>query len=368
MDKMAARGFLSPVLRLKIKPGKSMKNLLFIMLSCFLTNSFALTKNLTTPIIKPDHLNVGDTVGLISSASRVPENQQIQLAKERLEALGLKVQMGKYVYGQKGYFSATDEQRAADLNDMFSNPEIKGIIELRGGWGTDRILHLINYQTIQMHPKILVGFSDITALLLAIHAKTGLITFHGPLAIKPWPDFTVQYFKRVLFDGSKVIYQNPHEVDKSIDIIQTADRIQTITPGKAVGRLLGGNLTVLTSMLGSSYLPQWQGSILFVEDVGEDIYKIDRMLTQLEMAGVLKQISGFVFGKCTGCKPSSALNPYASFELMQILEQHIKPLRIPSYFGAMIGHEPKIFTLGEGSLVEMNAETGTLTLLEIPVK
>jgi muramoyltetrapeptide carboxypeptidase len=315
----------------------------------------------TPKLIKPSHLQPGDTVALISSAFRVPEDQEIQFATERMQALGLKVKYGKYIFNRDGYFAGTDADRAADINTMFKDPTVKAIIELRGGWGSNRILPYIDYQAIKQHPKIIMGFSDITSLLLAIHAKTGLVTFHGPLAIEPWPAFTVQYVKSILFNGEKTVLQNPAEPED--DLIQTQNRIQTITPGKATGPLLGGNLTVLTSMLGSKYLPNFKGAILFVEDVDENVYQVDRMLTQLQLAGVLNHIAGFIFGQCTQCTVGDGTTNYGSLTLMQVLKQHIQPLHIPAYYGAMIGHDPKNFTLPEGSQVQMDADKGTITLL-----
>ena len=150
--------------------------------------------------IKPPALHTGDTVGLVSSASRAFPNEQIKESIERLQALGLKVVLGQSVYQQNGYFAGSDQQRAADINQMFANPKVKGIFEVRGGWGSSRILPYLNYKLIQQHPKVFIGFSDITALLLAIHKKTGLVTFHGTLGVEPWPAFTVNYMKKVLFE------------------------------------------------------------------------------------------------------------------------------------------------------------------------
>lgn len=321
----------------------------------------------TNTLLSPPSLNAGDTVGLISSGFRVPEDQQIQFASERLQTLGLKVKYGRSVFHRDGYFAGRNEERAADINEMFADPQVKAIFELRGGWGSNLLLNKINYQLIKQHPKIIIGYSDITSLLLAIHAKTGLVTFHGPLVFDPMPAFTTQYLKDVLFTGKAVVFQNP--VDSSEDdLIHTENRIQLINGGTATGPLLGGNLTTLTSMLGSPYLPNFKGSILFVEDVGENVYQIDRMLTQLKMAGILNQISGVVFGTFKDCAVGSGTTSYGSLTLKEVLDRHIKPLHIPAWYGAMIGHETKIFTLPEGTPVTINADQGTITMLEPGVK
>ena len=317
-------------------------------------------------VIKPAALKPGDTVGLIASAFSVDEDVNIQYAIERMHALGLNVKLGKAIYAHHGYFAGTDLERAADINNMFADKTVKAIIELRGDWGTDRLLHLLDYEQIKKHPKIIMGYSDITSLLLAIYAKTGLITFHGPLAASAWPKFTVDYVKKILFNDQVTVLQNPI-LPPTNDLIQTQYRIQTISGGKARGQLLGGNLTVLTSMLGSNFLPKWNNSILFIEDVGEDIYRIDRLLTQLKLAGVLDQIKGFIFGVCTGCNPSRSTS-YHSFTLMQVLKHHIEPLHIPAWYGAMIGHQAEIFTMPEGIKIEIDADKGTIKMLEPAVK
>ncbi|KPJ68194.1 MAG: hypothetical protein AMJ43_01100 [Coxiella sp. DG_40] len=320
-----------------------------------------------TKNIIPAGLNPGDTVGLISSASRADQNQDIDFAKERLEKLGLKVVFGNHIYARDAYFAGTDKDRADDLNQMFANNKIKAIIEIRGGYGCAGILPLINYKLIKKHPKILMGFSDVTALLLAIHKETGLITFHGPLAIEPWPQFTVDYIKKVLFDGVAVTFENPtDELDPSQDIIQTQDRIQVINGGSAEGELIGGNLTILVSLLGTKYEPDWKNKILFVEDIGIKNYQIDRMLSQLQLAGVFKQIKGFIFGECTKCEVSDG--SYGALTIQQILERYIKPAGIPSFMGAAFGHDPNNFTLPEGIMVTMNANDGTIKMLEPAVK
>lgn len=314
-------------------------------------------------LIKPPHLNPGDTVGLISSGFRVPEDIQIQYATERLQALGLKVKLGQTVFQRDGYCAGCSAERAADLNQMFKDPEIKAIFELRGGWGSNQILDKIDYRLIKQHPKILMGYSDITSLLLAIQAKTGLVTFHGPLFFDAIPAFSAQYLKDVLFAGKAEVFKNPVDASED-DLTHTENRIQTITGGTATGRFLGGNLTTLTSMLGSNYLPHFKGAILFVEDVGENVYQIDRMLTQLQMAGVLSQISGFVFGTCKDCSVGEGTTTYGSLTLMQVLNRHLKPLHIPAWYGAMIGHDSKVFTVPEGTPVRINADEGTITMLE----
>ena len=213
---------------------------------------------------------------------------------------------------------------------------------------------------------MLIGYSDITALLLAVHAKTGIITFHGPIGLGRWDPYSLDYYKRVLFNGEPVTYSNKQGISSDRNALtQVEFRTRTITPGKARGRLLGGNLTVLTTILGSPYLPDWDNAILFCEDVREDLYRVDRMLTQLKLAGVLGKIKGFVFGGCSECGPGDG--NYGALTLEEIFADHIKPLGVPAWSGAMIGHAQPQWTVPEGAQVEIDAAAGTIALLESPV-
>lgn len=332
---------------------------------CPFTNETALT---STEELIPARLKAGDTVGLISTGFRVNEPEAMKFAIERLEGLGLKVKLGKFVWGNEAYFPAKDEERTNDINQMFADPEVKAIFELRGGWGSNRVLPYLNYNLIKNNPKILIGFSDITSLLLAIHAKTRLVTFYGTMGKLPWPEFTVNYLKAVLFEGEKTTFENLHEADIKKDIIQTKYRIHTITPGVAQGKLIGGNLTLITSLLGTQYLPDFKGAILFIEDINIDYYAFDRMMSQLQLSGVLNQISGFIFGQCEGCGVNNSLGNLGSYSLGEILNHYIKSLGIPAWYGSMIGHGAEMFTLPEGVIVKINAELGTITLLHAAVK
>lgn len=308
--------------------------------------------NIPQKVIKPAQLHPGDTIGLISPASIVGDDEAYDHVAETIQQLGYEVKEGKHARDKFGYFAGTDKQRAADVNAMFADDSVDAIMPFRGGWGSSRILDYLDYELIQSHPKILVGFSDITALLLAIYAKTGLVTFHGPVAKSIWTEYTIDHFKEVLSS----LDPGPISARKSKQY-EDYDQFRTFRPGQATGRLLGGNLSVLTGIIGSEYLPDWSGSILFLEDVGEDVYRIDRMLTQLQLSGVLDQISGFVFGQCTNCDYSKT----EGFTLNQILEQHIRPLGIPAFSGALFGHIDHMITLPVGLPATIEADTGTIT-------
>ncbi|HEY9634679.1 MAG TPA: LD-carboxypeptidase [Coleofasciculaceae cyanobacterium] len=315
-------------------------------------------------ILKPPRLKVGDTVGLISPAGYI-DRKDIEDIKQDLAKLGLKVKLGAHALKRYGYLAGSDANRAADLNAMFADSSVQAILPMKGGWGCNRILPLLDYSLIRSHPKIIIGLSDITSLLVGIYAKSGLVTFHGPTGQSSWNPFTVDYVKRVLFKGEVFTLQN----------IKTNDspqyRVETITAGKARGKLVGGNLSVLSAMVGSAYLPAWKDTILFLEDIGEEVYRIDRMLTQLKLAGILGQVAGFVFGQCTDCdritKESSQKDGEESLTLAQVLSDHIRPLGIPAWNGSMIGHIKNKFTIPIGADVEIDASKGTIQLLESAV-
>jgi muramoyltetrapeptide carboxypeptidase len=311
-------------------------------------------------LVRPKRLRPGDVVGLIDPASATWEPVDVDIVEESLAALGLKAKRGPNLLNRRGYFAGTDEQRAADINAMFADREVKAIQCVRGGWGSARLLPLLDWASLARSPKILLGYSDITALLLSLHAKTGLVTFHGPVGVSPWNPFNVGWFKRVLLEGEAVTFSNLKEVGEDA-LTQIENRIQTITPGTARGRLLGGNLTVLTAIIGSGYLPAWDGSVLFIEDVQEAPYRIDRMLTQLKLAGILQKARAVIFGNCTKCDPGEG---FGSLTITDVLRDHLAPLGVPAWRGAMIGHIERQFTLPIGVEVEVDATAGTIKMLE----
>ncbi len=314
-------------------------------------------------IVKARRLRSGDTVVLVNPAGATFSRMDADVAAEHLQSLGLKVRQGSHLFDRRGYLAGSDADRAADVNAQFADDGVAGIIALRGGWGCARILGLVDYDLIRRQPKVFLGFSDITALHMAIHSQTGLVTFHGPVGSSNWTPFTTGYVRRLLLEGQTPVLSNP--APGSLQLAPARHRVRTIRPGRARGPLLGGNLTVLCAIMGSSYVPDWDGVILFLEDVGEEIYRIDRMLTQLKLAGVLDRISGVVFGHCTDCGPGSG---FGSLTLDEVLDDHLLPLEIPAWRGAMIGHIDDQFTLPQGVQAEIDAGPGTIRLLEPAVR
>jgi muramoyltetrapeptide carboxypeptidase len=311
------------------------------------------------PVLKPPRLRAGDTVGLVNPAGATFERSDLDPVHESLAALGLRYKEAPHLLDRYGYLAGTDKDRASDLNAMFADPEVQAIMAVRGGWGCARILPLIDYSIVRAHPKILIGYSDVTALLLGLFAQCGLVTFHGPVGTSTWNRFSVDYFRRVLFDGESVTFQNPNVLGDSL--VQTRDRIDVIRPGTAEGWLYGGNLSVLSAIVGSPYYPRRPGGILFLEDDGEKIYRMDRAITQLALAGILKDLHGFVFGKCTGCGPGEG---FGSLTLGEVIRGHIGPLGIPAWIGAMVGHIENKWTLPVGTGVRIDAGAGTVAMTE----
>lgn len=307
----------------------------------------------------PMALNPGDTVALVSPSSATAERLDLLLAQEVMQALGFTVKTGAHYASRRGHLAGTDTERAGDLNAMFADKQVKAIVCVRGGSGAARLLPLLDYDAIRANPKVLLGYSDITALHCAMHSQTGLVTFHGPIGAGSWNRFNVDQFRRMFFERELMEYRNV--VDAGDELVPRKNRTLTITGGKARGELVGGNLSVLVGLAGSPYLPDFAGRILFLEDVDEAPYRIDRMLTTLKLMGALDAIAGFIFGKCTDCDPGEG---YGSLTLDQIFDHHIKPLGIPAYRGAMIGHIREQFILPVGGKVELDADAGSFRMLE----
>lgn len=315
-------------------------------------------------IIKPSKLYSGAGVGLISPAGAVFLRNDLNIVLDAVKALGLVPYLAPHLMDRYGYLAGKDQDRANDVNQFFADPKIKILLPLQGGWGCSRMLPYLDYNLIGQNPKIIIGFSDVTALILAIYTQTGLVTFHGPNGLTAWRDDQTKSFRDVLFLGEKVTYQNQPASEDSDRLMQVKNRIQTITPGTATGKLIGGNLTLLSSLVGTPYFPNVEGAILFVEDVGEQIYRIDRLMTHLKLAGVFEKLSGFIFGQCTRCSPDG---DYASLTLEEVLWDHIQPLKIPAWYGAIIGHIEPVLTFPIGINVEIDATTGTIRMLESAV-
>ena len=319
-----------------------------------------------TPI-KPRRLRAGDTLALVAPASPKNEDEEVRAAIETVESLGFRVKEGEHLYARHGYLAGTDRQRAADLNAAFGDENVDGIISMCGGYGSPRLLPYLDYDLIRANPKALLGYSDITALLNGIHQRTGLVTFHGPIASQSFTPYTLNAFQQVLQQGaSDILLGAPPPFERQPGAVERQNRLTRLVAGRAQGRLVGGNLSLMAALCGTPYMPALDGKILFLEDVGEATYRLDRMLTQLWLTGSLAGCAGLVFGKFTDCSTSASWAKQLSVE--EVLVERCQELGIPALRGLMIGHVPDQATLPIGCLAALDVEAGSLRLLEPAVQ
>ncbi len=311
------------------------------------------------PLLRARRLQPGDTIALINPSSAIYEREPYEIAAESLRALGFKIREAPHLRARYGQFGGTDAQRAADVNAMFADPGVQGLLAVTGGSGGTRMMPLVDYEAIRRSPKFFGGFSDLTALINAIHARTGLVTFHAPMGASEWNAFSVNILRAMVIDGQALTLRNPQ--DRVDALVNKADRITTLRGGRASGPMLGGNLAVLAAMIGSKFLPSFDGAILFLEDVNEFIYRVDRMLSTLRNAGVFDRLAGVVLGAFTNCGPGD--DNFGTLTLDEVFDDYFKGLGLPVYRGAMIGHIKRKFTVPIGLPVEMDADAGTLRLL-----
>jgi muramoyltetrapeptide carboxypeptidase len=312
--------------------------------------------------IKPRALKPGDTVGLITPATYVSDPDRIALAERTVRYFDLKLKMGRNVGKRTGYLGGTPEERVADLHDMFRDPDVKAVFCIRGGYGSTHLLDLIDYELIRRNPKIFLGYSDVTSLHLAIHKRTGLVTFHGPVVLSRFTEFTQKHFRAALFDPKPLgKLTNPPDNDP----LRPAHTLRIVRPGKARGRLIGGNLSLIAATMGTPYEIDTKDAILFIEDVGEQPYEMDRMLTQLRLAGKLQAASGVIFGECSECAPRDFKPSFEStLSLGEVVDNIFGQLRIPVLSGMTVGHTTDQLTLPIGVMASLDADRGELTIEE----
>lgn len=322
--------------------------------------------------IKPARLKEGDTIGLITPSHYITE-ENLRESVENLATLGFRVKYTENMLVRKGYLGGTDQQRADDINRMFADEGIAGIMCARGGYGTTRLLPYLDYNVIRNNPKVLIGYSDITGLLYGLYSQTGLIGFHGPMGTSDYNDFTTKYFREIVMEPqNKLVYQNPEVItgdelvpsylqDAEDTTISSAELI-TLAPGTAEGTLVGGNLSLVAAMCGTPYDVDMRDKIVFLEDVGESPYRIDRMLTQLLLDPTkLPVAKGVVLGLFTDCE---AEDEETSFSLAQVLYDRLTSLGIPVLYGLMFGHIQRNATIPFGVRAQLDATGKILTLLE----
>jgi muramoyltetrapeptide carboxypeptidase len=316
-------------------------------------------------LLKPERLRFGDTVGIVAPASAPPDPETIDRSVAALQKPGFRVQLAQHARKRFGFLAGSDRERAGDLMRMFADPKVKAILCVRGGYGTARLLQLLDYQTIRQNPKILVGHSDITSLHCALLTKASLVSFHGPMlapdfAAKKTPAFTMQSFLRTVMEPSP-----PGSIRRGCE----KQTVSVLRGGAAAGQLVGGNLSVLCTTLGTAYQPALRGRILFLEDVDEPPYKFDRLLTHLLNAGLLQQVAGVAVGVNRHCKdPRAGRTKEYRQTLDDVLKERLLPLGVPVLTGLPFGHLTHNATLPIGVRATLDAQNGDLLIADSAVK
>ena len=321
-------------------------------------------------LIKPAALKPGDLVGLIAP-SGVMDDATIEKSVNNLESFGFRVKVSDNIRAARGGYAGTVAQRLSDLHGMFQDRDIKAIWAARGGSGCTALLPQIQYDLIRRNPKIFVGYSDITALHLAIYRHAGLVTFHGPVAPSTPTDYAVTQMQAVLMNPrpqTEIVMSIENE-RKAAE--QPEFQLRTFRHGVAAGRLIGGNLSVLTALIGTPFSAEIERHLIFLEDVHEPPYRIDRLLTQLQQSvgkrgerDGLKRAAGIMLGVFSRISPTDGGR---SLTLTEVLDDHFGELPIPAVYGYSFGHIPDQFTIPIGINARLDTASQTLTLLEAAV-
>jgi muramoyltetrapeptide carboxypeptidase len=313
--------------------------------------------------IRPPALKAGDTIAFVAPAAP-GELAPLRAYAKHLEDAGYKVLIPKDIERKVGYLAGTDEQRAAELNAMIRDPSVKAIFPCRGGYGLTRILDRIDYPALRKNPKIITGYSDLTALHLAVARKARVVTFHSPMPMHSlWQADKERYaFAARSFD--RAVFASQYKKGQEGYVIAVPDDVKPVKliAGKAQGRLLGGNLSLICATLGTPYAIEPKGAILFVEDVNEAPYRVDRLLSQLRLAGVLDSVAGVVVGNF------SAKNAAEAQDIQRVLRDYFESMKVPVLMNFPVGHISQNATLPHGALVELDADKATLRVLEDPVE
>ena len=310
--------------------------------------------------IKPKKLIKGDLIGIISPASSPDDLTLIESGVEYIERLGYQTILGTNVGKSRGYLAGTDKERVEDIHQMFNNKNVKAIFCLRGGYGAFRLLDKIDYQLIRNNPKIFVGFSEITALQMAFLQKANLITFAGPMVVQNFSKVISRYseenFWRMITSSS-----TPGKLK-----LPNLDKLPSLNLGIASGRIVGGNLAVVVSLLGTKYLPDLNNKILFLEDISEPPYKIDRMINQLRLNKVFKKIQGIILGGFIDCNEPDKNKKTLTLE--EIWSDYFSSINIPVIHSFPHGHIKDLVTMPIGSKIKLNATKGLVEFAESGVR
>ena len=309
------------------------------------------------PRIRPKRLNKGDLIGLVTPGSSVSEEELAECIS-KLEGQGFRTTYNDTVLSEYGYFAGPDQERAEELMEMFAREDVDAIWCVRGGYGSIRILDLLDYEVIRHNPKVLIGYSDITAILTAIYQKSGLVTYHGPVGTSDFNGFSRKSIRKVLMYPGET-YKFPYKREKETGENPEFDRY-TISGGEAEGELIGGNVSVLDSIIGTRFEPDFENKLVYLEDVGEKTYRVDKMIFHLLSGTNLKQAAGIVMGIFSDCN----VNEAPSLSLRTALDDLLKPLGIPVSYGLSFGHIKRMVTIPTGIRAIMDADKNTFRLLE----
>lgn len=320
--------------------------------------------------MRPNALKPGDTIAFVAPSHPRTE-RQVLAAKEHLEAQGYHVRIASNVYSRHGYLAGTDEERAAGIMAAFADPEVDAVFPVAGGFGSTRILSMLDYDVICSNPKLLIGFSDITGLHLALQKKCNLVTFHSPMSAATFEapsersSFANRAFWRLVAADSYDGGFRPFAIES--DTLSTP--VLTLVPGKAMGRLIGGNLSLIAATMGTPYEIETDGRILFIEDVNEAPYRVDRMLSTMQLAGKLDNLAGAVIGMCTRCGSSSPERESSrdEFSYDDVIEFYFGNRQYPVVTQFPVGHVRDNAAIPVGVLAELDADERRLTILEPPV-
>lgn len=321
-----------------------------------------MTSQQQSPVVFPAPLRRGDIIGVIAPSSPQRDDERLKSGIRYFESLGYRVLCGENLWKRYGYLAGTDQERIDDLNAMIRNPAVKMIIAGRGGYGMSRILGKVDYRALRRSPKIIVGFSDVTALNLALLRRCNLVSFSGAMpGVDFWnPDeidpFAEEWFWRCVTSRKPLgIVRQPNDVP-----------IAGLQSGTAEGRLIAGNLTLIANLVGTPYLPSFNNALLLVEEIGEEAYRVDRLLSQLDNAGVLKNISGLLFGQFTNAKPTRvSVEP---LPMEEVLSEYVARAGKPALGNLLYGHIPKKLTLPIGVQVSIDGKRRVFKILEAGVQ
>ena len=294
------------------------------------------------PLVAPPLLGVGARVALVSPSGPLRDVGELVRAESHARLFGWDAVVGPHAMSREGYFAGTDAERGADLTTAIADPTIDGIWCLRGGYGAARLLPQLDLDVIASRPKTLIGYSDITALHAAWQ-RAGVVSFHGPTARSVFTDFSRQSFARAVVSGT--------------DSAGPASDATVLRPGSVTGRLAGGNLALVASLCGTPWAIDFRGAIVVLEDINEATYRVDRMLTQLRLAGAFDGCVGFAFGHCTQCDEHT---DDGARTLAAVVGECADALGVPSLLGIPLGHIDDQWTLPLGALATLDATARTL--------